>query len=229
MKDILAHKRLTEVIDYNPDTGILTCKVEDIAPPKPEPIDFTPPWRYYVVASDHELQRLLDIVRKAYPMLVPDVGLEPFKVAFTYVGTLGRLERIDRGHGRQTDRSRVCFDAATWGDRCEAWCRQHYAPCQDTARMVFAAVVAWGDVPFQLPGPGWPHIYYGLHEHLGVKAGHALVTSPSGAHTHVVEVGYAWRDILKPPHRLRTPDPLPELPSGVIIGQQMMRPAYVGE
>lgn len=131
--------------------------------------------------NDRELKRLFEIVRARYPD-VPAYNAIGFKVAFIWSQVVGR--------GDAPNRQRF---VGFWHDEAEVWARSAGFRRDSLSEMLFAAIIASADIPYQLAAPGWSPSW-GLQQFGGKKS------------------NGAWRGLLDGTRALLTPTPPPPLP-----------------
>jgi hypothetical protein len=101
-----------------------------------------------------EFERLLSIVRRAHPRIVPTFDRESDRTEF-FNGFTASFERI--AHLRRTvgDGGAQILnkrdDARHWGSEAYQWLQQRGTPAETMNGSFFAAVIAAGDVPFSFP------------------------------------------------------------------------------
>ena len=150
------------------------------------------PWRRFLLASESELIRLLDIARGMHPRLIPPADqnfLHAIVVCFTFLTTVGRLEHVDETH---------YIDHFT--DQCVDWARWFTAPIGPIDNhTLFVAAIMHSDIPYRLGT---------------ANAAAALGIANVGAGSRA---SGAWRKVLDGSMPLRPAEP-PKPPPGRALG-----------
>jgi hypothetical protein len=203
-------------------------------PPPPEPVPVPNAWqRFLPNITDHELIRLLRLVKAKFPALVPmsDSELAALVVpplASTKPAHIDAHQRAATIAARLLEPAKIAFAFVNewsrtddlkdrslfpsyFSEQCELWARSNAACSRDVDRWVFASVVAAGDVLFQLKTSEWEAVI-GLtkYQYAGRRAGYAPSNDAYGR-VRMMQVEPAWRQILRGERSLRDSSPAPEL------------------